>query len=274
MSDLLYDCLRIRRIEEAICDAYPQLKMRCPTHISIGQEAVAVGVCSNLLKTDKVFSGHRAHAHYLAKQGDLKKFIAELHGLESGCGMGRSGSMHLQDVEAGFIASTSIVGGTLGLATGCAWASKIKGDNSVTVVFFGDGCAEEGVLHEVLNFSSLHRLAIVFVCENNGLAVTTPLLERQNNHGISEIARAHGLHSEFYMFSDVEGISDLAAHAISNARQGRPQFLEFLTERQRTHVGVDHEFELQNDCIKDYVVDESEIQKEIEEAFEFARSSK
>lgn len=272
-NSLLYQCLRIRRVEEAICREYQKLEMRCPTHISIGEEHVAVGVCSNLHKTDKVFSTHRAHAHYLAKGGDLKRLLAELHGKSTGCCGGIGGSMHLQDPEAGFIASTSIVAGSTPLAVGSSWADKLLGRDNVTVCFFGDGAVEEGVTHEAMNFASLHKLPIVFVCSNNALAVTTELKDRQNNRGLTALASAHGLGYEFCCSFDVEYVSEVAKGAIERARQGKPQFLEFITERERVHCGVEHEHVLQNDCLKGYTVDESDIEREIAEAFEFARQS-
>lgn len=269
---LLYQALRIRRIEEAICREYPRLEMRCPVHISIGEEAVAVGVCSGLRKTDKVFSSHRSHAHYLSKGGDLKRFIAELHGKATGCCGGVGGSMHLQDPEAGFIASTSIVASSIPLAVGSAWADKLLGRDNVTAVFFGDGSMEEGVAHESMNFAALHKCPVLFVCSNNGLAVTTELKDRQANRGLSNLAAAHGLGQEFCMSADVDYIAKIAGEAIKRARQGKPQFLEIVSERERVHCGVEHEFELQNDPLVGYNIDESEIQREIAEAFEFARS--
>lgn len=271
-NNLLYQTLRIRRIEEAIADDYKNLNMRCPTHLSIGQEAVAVGVCANLRKTDKVFSGHRAHAHYLAKGGSLKALIGELYGKATGCCKGRGGSMHLQDLDVGFVASTAIVGGTVPLAVGSAWASKLKGTDEVTVIFFGDGCFEEGVVHESMNFAVLHGLPIVFVCENNALAVTTPFLDRQNKL-ISAVAEANGLETNFSMWDNIEYISELAQQAISQARKGIPQFIEFLCERERVHCGIEFEHQLTDDCLVGYNVDETEIHREISEAFEFARKS-
>lgn len=274
MTDsLLYQVLRIRRVEEAICREYPKLEMRTPTHISIGEEQIAVGVCSNLRKTDKVFSSHRAHAHYLAKGGDLKRFIAELHGKAAGCCNGIGGSMHLQDPEAGFIASTSIVGGTVPVAVGSSFADKIRGIQSVTAVFFGDGCMEEGVVGESFNFAVLHNLPIVFVCSNNGLAVTTPLKYRQPQRSLTALAEAYGLESDCTLSSDPYVIQEMSKYAIDAARQGKPQFLEIKTERQRVHCGVEWERDLTNDRLKGYTTDESEIHREIAEAFEFARNS-
>ena len=128
--------MRIRLVEEAIADKYQEQEMRCPTHLCIGQEAIAVGIWDVLEATDKVFSNHRAHGHYLAKGGDLNAMIAELYGRTTGCCGGRGGSMHLIDLDAGFMGATPIVGGTVPLAVGSAWASVLQNLNQVTVVFF------------------------------------------------------------------------------------------------------------------------------------------
>lgn len=274
--DLNYQMLRIRRVEEAIAAEYPRQQIRTPVHLSIGQEAVACGVCSNLRKTDKVYSGHRAHAHYLAKGGNLDAFIAELYGKATGCAGGRGGSMHLQDTEQGFMGSSAIVGATVPLAVGSAWADKLLGRDNVTVVFFGDGCMEEGVMSEAFNFAALHRLPIVFICENNGLAVTTPLKDRQPDRQLYKIPKAYGLTSNFADGQNVGSVRSISYAAIENARSGYPQFIEFITERQRVHCGTEHEFVLSDDPLKYFTpTDEQEqaIAKEIAEAFEFAKQS-
>ena len=170
--------LRIRMIEEYLANEYKKQEMRCPMHLSIGQEAVAVGVCSQLKKTDIVYSSHRAHAHYLAKGGSLKSFISEMYGKLEGCSGGRGGSMHLIDLDVNFYGSTPIVGGTVPLAAGSAWYDKLKSNDNLTVLFIGDGCFEEGVVHETLNFASLHNLPLLIICENNNFSVYTPLEQR------------------------------------------------------------------------------------------------
>lgn len=281
MTNLYYQMLRIRRVEEAIADAYKDQEIRTPIHLSIGQEAIAVGVCTNLKQTDKVFSGHRAHAHFLAKGGNLKAFMAELYGKEWGLAKGRSGSMHLQDLSCGFQGSSAIVGGTIPLAVGSAWADKIKGNKEVTVVFFGDGAFEEGVIHEALNFSVLHQLPIVFVCENNKTAVNCDISERQSGkREIVDIAEAHGLEADSGTGQNLRWVLKMSQVSIDRARQGYPQFLEFYTERERVHCGVEKEHELLSDPLKTHSYTygeilemEAEIQLEIEEAFEFARMS-
>jgi len=234
----LYNLLRIRRVEEAVAKKYSEWKMRCPVHLSIGQEAISVGVSSVLDKKDHVYSNHRSHAHYLSKGGSLKRLIAEFYGKESGCCGGRGGSMHLMDLEVGFIASTPIVGGTVPVAVGDAWAAKLKKEKRTIVVFFGDGCFEEGVVHESLNFAKLHNLSIIFVCENNYYSVYTKLSERQPERMISSIVAAHGITTQQSDGNDVNKVIDCARKAKSNIINGLgPQFIELSTYRWLEHCG-------------------------------------
>lgn len=245
LKRLYFQMLRIRRIEEAIARRYQQQEMRCPTHLCIGEEAIAVGVCAHLTVQDKVFSNHRGHGHYLAKGGDLPRLLAELYGFAEGCSGGRGGSMHLTDLSAGFIASTPIVGGTVPLAGGYAWAERIKKSDNVVVIFFGDGCFEEGVMHETLNFAALKKLPLLFVCENNQYSVMTPLAERQPHRPIYKIAVAHGLQAVGGDGNRVDQVYTLAETAIANARAGHgPQFLELHTHRWPEHCGPNEDDEL------------------------------
>ncbi len=299
---LLRSMLRIRRIEEAIAKRYVEQEMRCPMHLCIGQEAIAVGVCSALSVADNVFGNHRAHGHFLAKGSNLNAMIAELYGRSSGCCGGRGGSMHLIDLEAGFLGSTPIVGGTVPLAVGSAWASSLKHNGQVTVVFFGDGCFEEGVVHESMNFASLHKLPVIFVCENNEFSVYTRLNERQPDRPIYRLAEAHGLTAYTGDGNDVEEVLRISRTAVDLARRGLgPQFIELHTYRWREHCGPDFDDHLnyrseqeveegmKNCPIARYIKIleqgnskvhleikqlEDEIKKEISAAFEFAFASK
>jgi pyruvate dehydrogenase E1 component alpha subunit len=247
-SDLLglfREMLRIRRIEEALADRYAEQEMRCPMHLCIGQEAIAVGVCAALSDKDLMFSNHRAHGHYLAKGGSLNAMVAELYGRSTGCCGGRGGSMHLIDLDVGFMGATPIVGGTVPLAVGSAWATLLKGEDRVSVVFFGDGCFEEGVVHESMNFAALHKLPIIFVCENNGFSVYTHLNERQPDRPIYRIAEAHGLASYTGNGNDVEEVIQIATKCVSSAREGMgPQFIELHTYRWREHCGPNFDDDL------------------------------
>ncbi|WP_036275868.1 thiamine pyrophosphate-dependent dehydrogenase E1 component subunit alpha [Methylomonas sp. 11b] len=250
LKHLYYQMLRIRRAEEAIARRYAEQQMRCPTHLCIGEEAIAVGVSAHLTVQDKVFSNHRGHGHYLAKGGDLPRLLAELYGFAEGCCGGRGGSMHLTDLEAGFVASTPIVGGTVPLAAGYAWAEKIKqkaveGHRNVVVIFFGDGCFEEGVMHETLNFAVLKQLPLLFICENNQYSVMTALAERQPKRDIYPIAAAHGLTAVNGDGNRVDEVYELARVAVANARNGLgPQFLELHTHRWPEHCGPNEDDDL------------------------------
>ena len=298
---LFRSMLRIRRIEEALGDRYAEQEMRCPMHLCIGQEAIAVGVCAALSSQDVVFGNHRAHGHYLAKGGNLKAMIAELYGRATGCCGGRGGSMHLIDLGAGFMGATPIVGGTVPLAVGSAWAAMLTGEPRVSVVFFGDGCFEEGVVHESLNFAALHKLPVVFVCENNEFSVYTRLKERQPDRPIYRVAEAHGVTACRGDGNDVEAVLSIAKVAVGNARSGKgPQFIEFKTYRWREHCGPSFDDDLNyrsqpeiDDGLKDCPIAkfearltkrkafsssereifEREIRDEIEGAFKFALSS-
>ena len=161
---LLRDMVRIRCVEETLADLYTDGEMRTPTHFSIGQEAVAVGVCAALEPSDVIYSSHRSHAHYLAKGGDLLGMVAELYGKEIGCARGRGGSVHLNDPGAGVVASAAILGQTMAVAAGSALAFQMDADDRIAACFFGDGAVEEGIFHETLNFAALKKLPVLFVC--------------------------------------------------------------------------------------------------------------
>jgi TPP-dependent pyruvate/acetoin dehydrogenase alpha subunit len=235
---LYYQMLRIRMIEEFLAKEYKNQEMRCPMHLSIGQEAVAVGVCSQLKKTDIVYSSHRAHAHYLAQGGRLKSFISEMYGKKEGCSGGRGGSMHLIDLDVNFYGSTPIVGGTVPLAAGSAWYDKIKKNDNLTVLFIGDGCFEEGVIHETLNFASLHNLPLLIICENNNFSVYTPLEQRQNNIGIYRIASSHGVTSKKEKGFDIRTVCKTVEEGINYIKKNKkPYFIEFDVFRVYEHCG-------------------------------------
>ena len=173
----MFDCYRIRKIEEKISEIYHSDKIQSPVHLSNGQEAVAVGICHHLKKTDLVFGTYRGHALYLAKGGSLRKMMAELFGKSSGCSKGKGGSMHLADKENGVMGCSAIVSSTIPHAVGAAYAAKLKKTGGIIVCLFGEGATGEGVYHESLNFASKHKLPILFVCENNEWAIFTKVAE-------------------------------------------------------------------------------------------------
>ena len=220
--------------------------MRCPVHLCIGQEAVAVGACASIAPGDYVFSAHRSHGHYLAAGGDLRALLAELHGRATGCGGGKGGSMHLIDLSVGFLGATPIVGSTIPIAVGAAFGTRLRGEDRVTLVFFGDGATEEGVFSESLTFAALKKLPVVFVCENNLYSVYSPLSVRQpEGRRITDLAWGHGVDGVYSDGNDVVKVADLTQAAVEKARDGNgPTLLEFNTYRSREHCGPNFDNDL------------------------------
>ena len=247
MIERFYRALyRIRRVEEEIAAIYPTDKIKSPVHLSIGQEAVSVGICEALGRDDVVFGTYRSHALYLAKGGDLPKMIAELYGKLDGCAKGKGGSMHLIDVAARVMGASAVVGTTIPQAVGFAYALKLQRKDSVVVSVFGDGAVDEGVFHESLNFAALKSLPIIFVCENNLYAIHTHQLQRQKLGNICERARIHGMPAEQIPDNDVVRIYERVNEAVGRIRSGQPGpfFFECLTYRLKEHVGPNDDFQL------------------------------
>ncbi|MBX3126617.1 MAG: thiamine pyrophosphate-dependent dehydrogenase E1 component subunit alpha [Polyangiaceae bacterium] len=244
--ELLYDLLVVRSVEQEIARRYSEQQMRCPTHLCIGQEATAVGVCAALRPEDVVFSGHRSHGHYLAKGGDLTAMLAELYGRGSGCSAGKGGSMHLVDLSVGFLGAVPIVGSTIPMAVGAALGFLLQKLPRVSVVFFGDAAVEEGVTWESIDFALLERLPVVFVCENNLYSVQTPLSARQPaGRTIAQVAAGHGVETESVDGNDVFAVQRAARAAVDRARAGGgPTFLELATYRHLEHVGPNEDVSL------------------------------
>lgn len=236
---------RIRRVEERIAAAYADQEMRCPTHFCIGQEAPPVGVSAHLRRDDLAFSGHRSHGHYLAKGGDLRAMLAELHGRVDGCAAGRGGSQHLIDLEAGFVASAPILAGTVPIAVGAAWAAQRRGEDRVSVVYFGDGATEEGSFHEALNYAGVHRLPVIFVCENNLYSVHSAMDVRQPDRPVADLGPAHGMPGAHIDGDDVAAVWSAAAAAVARARSGGgPTLIECMTYRWLEHCGPNEDDQL------------------------------
>ena len=234
--------LRIRLVEEAIADRYAEQEMRCPVHLSIGQEASAVGVCAPLTTQDRMYSTHRCHAHYLAKGGGLKAMLAEIYGKAEGCIGGRGGSMHLAAPEVGLMSSVPIVASAIPMAAGAALSDKLDCNGQVTVSFIGDACVEEGVFHETANFARLHDLPVIFACENNLYSVYTHLDARQPNRPLTALPEAHGILSEHVDGNDVALVRAATARAVERARAGDgPTFLLLDTYRWREHCGPNYD---------------------------------
>lgn len=242
--ELYRSMLCIRRFEERIVALYPEQQMKTPVHLCLGQEAVPAGVCSHLRNEDYIFSTHRSHGHCIAKGMPLRLIAAELFGKETGCCRGRGGSMHLVDPEHGIPGSTSIVGGSIPLAVGAALSAKMQGNGRIAVAFFGDGASEEGSFHESLNFAALHRLPMVFVCENNQYATNSPFAARQPNTGVAVKGTGYGIPGRELDGNDVLAVYKEAGEAVERARSGEgATLLECRTWRWKGHVGPDCDVE-------------------------------
>jgi pyruvate dehydrogenase E1 component alpha subunit len=232
-------------VEETIIELYPSDTIQSPVHLSIGQEAVAVGVCANLHADDWIFINYRGHAFYLAKGGPLPEFFAELMGKIGGLSKGKGGSMHLADPSHGVMGASAVVGSTISHAVGAALAAKVKGQSDrVFVANFGDGAMEQGVFYESLNFASLQKVPILFLCEDNGLAVHVGRKQRQA-FNLEMLLDSFGIP----FFEVDEGYDPMkvkysAAKAIKFVRDRQtPAFLKVKTVRYREHVGPGEDFE-------------------------------
>lgn len=241
---LLRTMLLIRRFEEKIVEVYSAQDMKTPVHLYIGEEAVASGVCAHLKKQDYVFTTHRSHGHCLAKGSDPQSLYAEFYGRIDGCAKGKGGSMHPVDPENGILGTTAIVGANIPHAAGTALASKLRGQDRVSVAFFGDGASEEGTFHESLNFASLKKLPVVFVCENNYYATNSPLSSRQPHEDVHKKAAGYGIPGMCVDGNDVIAVYKAAKEAVDRARSGQgPTLLECKTYRWKGHVGPDCDYE-------------------------------
>lgn len=242
---LHHGLLKVRLTEETLAERYKEQQMRTPAHFGTGQEAVAVGVCHTLRQDDVVFSHHRCHNHYLAKGGSIYELAAELYGRVDGCSRGRGGSVHLTAPEHGMIATSAILGETTAVAVGAALAFKMDDLDRVAVTFFGEGAMDEGSFYEALNYASIKRLPVLFVCENNLYATESPLDVRQpQGTELCDRVRAFQVNAERIDGNDVLEVYRRAQRAVEQLRSGSgPYFLECMTYRWREHVGphFDHD---------------------------------
>ena len=231
--------LLIRETDLQISKRYSQNQMRCPTHLSIGQECVPSVVGTFTTKQDLCVSNHRSHAHYLGKGGSLKKFISELYGKSTGCSKGRGGSMHLTDLNVGFVGSIPIVSNSIPVGVGLSLSSKILGKKQITIIYLGDASIEEGIFFESLNFAIVKKIPVIFICENNFYSVYSPLSVRQPiNREIYKMVRE--CHIKAYKtngnFTNEVASSFLKAKNFVE-KNGEPVFLEFQTFRWFEHCG-------------------------------------
>ena len=240
LLDLYRQMCLSRRFEEAAAKAYSQGKVSGFLHLYIGQEAVAVGAISAAEPTDYIVATYREHAHYLARTGDARGAMAELFGRATGCSGGRGGSMHLFDAAKRFFGGWAIVGGHVPIAAGVAFGSKYRGEQDVTLCFFGDGTANMGAFHEGLALAGLWKLPVVFICENNQYAMGTPLYRTLSVEDVAVRARGYPMEAEIVNGDDVLEMREATRHAISRARKDSlPFFLEAKTYRFRGHSVAD-----------------------------------
>jgi len=240
--ELYRKMLLIRKVDEMLGNASLACELPGPVHLYVGQEAVAVGVCTHLTERDWIASTHRGHGHFLAKGGDLSALVAEVFGREAGICKGRGGSMHVADFSKGIIGANGIVAGGIALATGAALAAQLEGKGRVAVAFFGDGAANQGVLMEALNVSALWKLPLVLVCENNGFSEFSPTASVTAGR-IAERAAPFGVPYEIADGNDLESVWRVAGNAIARGRAGEgPILLEFETYRLRGHMEQERSF--------------------------------
>lgn len=246
LDEALYRKIKlIREIENSIIKIYPTDNIKSPIHLSVGHEAIAVGVCHALKDSDAIFGYYRSHAIYLAKGGNLDSMMAELYGKVDGCAKGWGGSMHLVDTEVNVNSTTAIVASSIPNAVGYAYGIKLNKSDQVVVSFFGDGATEEGVFWESLNFAALHKLPIIFVCENNDLAIHTKQKDRQAQTVICDKVRAFGIESCSVIGSDSWEIYEISRKIIENVRSAKgPYFIEARVARWLEHVGPNEDWNL------------------------------
>ncbi|MEI3614359.1 thiamine pyrophosphate-dependent dehydrogenase E1 component subunit alpha [Pseudogracilibacillus sp. SO30301A] len=291
--------IRIRYFEKEVERNMKKGLFHGTTHLCIGQEATAVGVCAMLLEGDKITSTHRGHGHSIAMGADINKMMAEIFGKETGYCKGKGGSMHISDVEAGNLGSNGIVGGSIPIAVGSALTAQLEGKDEVTVCFFGDGATNEGSFHEALNLASIWKLPVVFVCENNEYGMSSPITKMTNINDLSIRAEAYGFPGVTIDGNNLLDVLEEAEKAVQRARNREgPTLIEAKTYRFSGHSKSDKQlyrsaeeveewrkkdpimrlerFLIQTGEIveKDMFRIKQEIQKDVENATNFALESK
>ena len=243
--DAYFHMRLIRRFEERVIELVNANQIAGVTHEYIGEEAIAVGTCSMLGPNDVITSTHRGHGHIIAKGGDVRRMMAELFGRITGYNRGKGGSMHIADLSLGIYGANGIVAAGVPIAAGVAFASKIRRTGVVAVAYFGDGGANQGVLHETMNLAGIWKLPIIFVCENNQYAVTTPCSYATAGPGICERASAYGFPGRRVDGMDVEQVMVAARDAVARARAGEgPTLLECHAYRFQGHFTAERALQL------------------------------
>lgn len=241
--------LLIRKSEEGIIKYYAQDDMKTPMHMSMGEEAIVAGICAAFTPEDQVLGTYRSHALYLAKTDDCEGFFAELYGKETGGARGKAGSMHLSMPSKGMLGSSAIVASSIPLAMGVAYANRYKKQKNRVAVFFGDGAVDEGVFWESINFAALHKLPVMLVCEDNGLAVHTKRDARHGFDSICEVVKKFKIHVVESDSTDALEIHDLTVKAFEHMdATGEPVFMRLHYYRYLEHVGINSDF---NDHYRD-----------------------
>ncbi len=238
----LYEHMRlIREFEDRVAYLFAAGKIPGPAHLYAGEEAIAVGVCAHLTDQDHITSTHRGHGHCIAKGLEIRAMMAEVYGKASGICKGKGGSMHIADVDKGMLGANGIVGAGGPLACGAGLTAKVKGTNQVAVCFFGDGAAEQGTMHESMNLASIWKLPVIFVCENNGYAQTTPQRYHCASGRIVDRAQAYCMPGLEVDGTDVFAVYEAAREAVTRARDGDgPTLLECKASRFYGHYEGDN----------------------------------
>lgn len=300
-SELYRKMLKIRLAESRVAEVYPTDRIQSPVHLSLGQEAIAAGVCHALRRDDHIYGTYRGHGIFIAKGGDLKKAFAELYAKDTGCCRGKGGSMHYVAPEVGLMGCSAIVASTIPVAVGDAFAAKYLGLDRVAVAFFGDGAVGEGVFFESLNFAVLKQVPVIFVLENNNYAVHSCVKERHRVTELYKHGEGLGIKSIRTDGFDVANVYANMREAVQTVRSSSsPMLLEFITHRWAEHVGpgADHkekyrdqellQLAIEKDSIQmardtmrrefgfndsDFLKIENELKAEIDEAVSFAEKS-
>lgn len=290
---------KIRLFEEAVEKLFLDGEIPGFVHLYIGEEAIATGVCANLTNSDYIESTHRGHGHTLAKGADLNRAMAEIFGRKTGFCKGKGGSMHIADFSVGMLGANGVVGGGFNLAVGAGMAIEYQNRKDVSVVFFGDGASNRGTFHEAANMAAAWKLPVIFVCENNQWASTTPHLTQTSVENISDRAVGYGMPSIIVDGNDVFAVYEGMKEAVERARQGGgPTFLEAKTYRIKGHFVGDPEMYRTREEVKEHYDNndpiknfekralqdnlltkkemeaiKAEVEKAIEDSLEFARKS-
>ena len=254
VEKLYREALRIRNIELEISRRYSTNQIRCPVHLSVGQEGVAAACALVMKKLDFAVSTHRGHAHYLAKGGDLKKMIAEIYGKVTGCSKGIGGSMHLMDLNVNFMGSSAIVGNSIPVGVGLGLSAKLKKKNQISYVFFGEGATEQGVFYESINFAIIKKLPVIFICENNLYSVYSDLKYRQpKTRKIYQLVKSFGIQTYKCNGNNVlDSYNTLVKARKFLLKKKQPVFIEFSTYRWLEHCGPNYDNDLKYRSEKEF----------------------